>query len=142
MFTVLIADAPDWARHPSGPACDPDRGSRRQGDDRLVVVRPRSAMTAMRRHQLRVVLDDSDHDDPKPFFRSCSVALPVFEPGPYPFEQSVSVFKAQQRWMAVLYHDEGAFEQMTARAGLTGGTITMQYGLAHAQRWFQSILVS
>jgi pimeloyl-ACP methyl ester carboxylesterase len=51
----------------------------------------------------------------QPAFRGCSVALPVFEPGARTlFEQAAPTFKARHMWMAGLYHDEDAFDEMAA----------------------------
>jgi dienelactone hydrolase len=51
----------------------------------------------------------------QPVFRGCSVGLPVFEPGARTiFEQAAPTFKARHMWMAGLYHDEDAFDAMTA----------------------------
>jgi alpha-beta hydrolase superfamily lysophospholipase len=49
----------------------------------------------------------------QPVFRGCSVALPVFEPGARTiFEQAAPTFKARHMWMAGLFHDEKAFDEL------------------------------
>jgi dienelactone hydrolase len=49
----------------------------------------------------------------QPVFRGCSVALPVFEPGARTiFEQAAPTFKARHMWMAGLFHDEAAFDEL------------------------------
>jgi dienelactone hydrolase len=51
----------------------------------------------------------------QPIFRGCSVALPVFEPGARTiFEQAAPTFKARHMWMAGLFHDEAAFDELVA----------------------------
>jgi dienelactone hydrolase len=67
----------------------------------------------------------------QPVFRGCSVALPVFEPGARTlFEQAAPTFKARHMWMAGLYHDEDAFDEMTAgydlRPLITGMSVPWQ----------------
>jgi pimeloyl-ACP methyl ester carboxylesterase len=55
----------------------------------------------------------------QPVFRGCSVALPVFEPGARTiFEQAAPTFKARHMWMAGLFHDEPAFDELVARYDL------------------------
>lgn len=73
-------------------------------DDRLVC-----AGTSFGSHWMTQVAATS------PVFRGCSVALPAFEPGLRTlFEQASPTFKARHMWMAGLYDDEAAFDDMVA----------------------------
>jgi alpha-beta hydrolase superfamily lysophospholipase len=49
----------------------------------------------------------------QPIFKGCAAALPVFEPGARTiFEEASPTFKAQHMFMAGLYDDEVAFDQL------------------------------
>lgn len=49
----------------------------------------------------------------QPVFRGCASVLPVFEPGARTiFEQAAPTFKARHMWMAGLFHDEPAFDEL------------------------------
>ena len=49
----------------------------------------------------------------QPIFKGCAAALPVFEPGAVTiFSEASPTFKARHMFMAGLYHDEAAFDEM------------------------------
>jgi alpha-beta hydrolase superfamily lysophospholipase len=51
----------------------------------------------------------------QPIFRGCAAALPVFEPGARTiFEVACPTYKARHMWMAGLFDDEAAFDELAA----------------------------